>query len=130
MDELCCLGVKRGSFNRIHDVDCDVVEDIHLNPLNSGIIEGCVYAVPNGSGSGGKLGSIAFDNKFPFMEGDALLCLRGFGGCCGCGRRGRLHHGWSLLLLSGHLCLGALRGSGCRCGCRRRRCRRRRRRRR
>jgi hypothetical protein len=131
VEKLCCLGVKRGSFNRVHGDECDVVEDIHLNSLNDCAIKGSVNAVPDGCGGGRKFGSIAFDDEFPFAEGEAFLVLRAFGVGCGWGRRGGLSRGGGLLLLlSGNLGPGALGGSGCRCGYRWGRGRRRRRRRR
>src|SRR5712691_636563 len=85
--ELGGLGVKRGSLDRIHGDECDVVEDVNFNPLNKNAVEGSVDAVPDGGGGGRELGAISFVDEFLFAEGGAFLGWEGL--VCGGGGWGR-----------------------------------------
>jgi hypothetical protein len=86
VEKLSRLGVKRGSFDRVHGDKCYVVEDVDFNSLDKNAVQGGVDVVPDGGGGGGKLGSISLNDKLSFAEGETLL---GRGGLSGGGRGGR-----------------------------------------
>ena len=50
VEKLSSLGVKRGSLDRVHSDECDIVEDVNFNSLNVDVVEGSVDAVPDGGG--------------------------------------------------------------------------------
>ena len=50
VQKLGSLGVKRGSLDRIHGDECEVVKDVDFDALNKNAVQGSVDAVPDGGG--------------------------------------------------------------------------------
>jgi hypothetical protein len=80
VEELSCLGIKRGNFNCVYGDKYYVFEDIDFNSLNQNAVQGGVNAVPDGSGGGGKLSPISLDDEPTVAEREALLSGGGLSG--------------------------------------------------